>query len=68
MLNTTANQPPYRSDMTRTDASVNRIALPAADFERFAAQLDDPAELVPALVEFFQRTSRIPDPRLDQRC
>lgn len=38
----------------------NHIELSAADFKRFVAELDKPAEVVPALVKLFERDSRIP--------
>jgi uncharacterized protein (DUF1778 family) len=39
----------------------NHIELSAADFRRFIAELDKPAEVVPELVELFKRNSRIPN-------
>jgi uncharacterized protein (DUF1778 family) len=39
----------------------NHIELSAADFKRFVAELDKPAEVVPELVELFKRNSRIPN-------
>ena len=38
----------------------NDIELAAADFKRFVAELDKPAESVPELVKLFKRKSRIP--------
>lgn len=38
----------------------NHIELSAADFKRFVADLDKPAEVVPELVQLFKRDSRIP--------
>lgn len=38
----------------------NHIELSAADFKRFVAELDKPAELVTELIELFKRNSRIP--------
>ncbi|MGI8686915.1 MAG: DUF1778 domain-containing protein [Acidimicrobiales bacterium] len=39
----------------------NHIELSAADFKRFVADLDKPAEVVPELVKLFKRDSRIPN-------
>jgi uncharacterized protein (DUF1778 family) len=39
----------------------NRIELSAAEFRRFAAELDKPAEAVPELVELFRRHPIIPE-------
>jgi uncharacterized protein (DUF1778 family) len=39
----------------------NHIELSAADFKRFIAELDKPAEVVPELVALFKRNSRIPN-------
>ncbi len=38
----------------------NHIELSAAEFRRFVADLDKPAEAVPELVKLFKRKSRIP--------
>jgi uncharacterized protein (DUF1778 family) len=38
----------------------NHIELSAAEFRRFAAELDKPAEVVPELVALFRRNSQIP--------
>ena len=50
----------YSPDVADSDAGVNLVELSAAEFEQFAAALDGPAELKPALVVLFQRSSRIP--------
>ena len=38
----------------------NHIVLSAAAFDRFVAELDKPAQVVPELVELFKRNSQIP--------
>lgn len=37
----------------------NHIELSAAEFKRFTAEMDKPAEVVPELVKLFNRNSRI---------
>lgn len=38
----------------------NHIELSAADFKRFVAEIDKPAEAVPELANLFKRKSQIP--------
>jgi len=38
----------------------NHIVLSAAAFDRFVAELDKPAEVIPELVALFKRRSQIP--------